>query len=136
VNPQHHTGGEVVLWKKRGDAHKFERAKPWEMFEYDIESWIEHWGSEKEARRAWEALKDGYHITPGQREVMWWWYEPGIPKELRDVPDEAWALKSKERDAARDAFDAMRLAWLKQSGHMSEQELATLTEWESRRKHG
>jgi hypothetical protein len=48
----------------------------------DMPDWVEFWGSEEEARRAWNALKD---TAPGRLEFAapFWFYEPGIPAELR-----------------------------------------------------
>ncbi len=48
----------------------------------EMSCWTEYWGSEAEARRAWLALRAE---APGRLQYCepFWYYEPGVPDDLR-----------------------------------------------------
>ena len=69
-----------------------------------LDAWEEHWGTEEEARRAWEALKGRLVGNPATRPAPFWAYTSDVPAELRgegSIDD----LEDRE-------LEARRLRWL------------------------
>ena len=69
-----------------------------------LDMWVEHWGTDEEALRAWEALKGRLEGNPATRPAPFWAFTPGVPAELRGegtIDD----LEDRE-------LEAQRMRWL------------------------
>ncbi len=69
-----------------------------------LDMWVEHWGTEEEGRRAWEALRSRLVGNPGRRRAPFWAYTSGVPAELRG--------SGTIDDSENRELQARRLRWL------------------------
>lgn len=72
--------------------------------ELTLDAWEEHWGTEQEALRAWEALKGRLLGNPTTRPAPFWAYEPDVPAEVRG--------SGTVEDLADPDLEVARLRWL------------------------
>ena len=83
---------------------------------FTVWDWENYWGSEREGRAAWEALRGKLLDNQGTRPAPFWAYEPDVPDELRAEPEDADPRlpdhEYRAADAKAVAAERCRLQWL------------------------